>query len=132
MRATFVSNLSPSVAFSFEPEGLIYISGDRFFNGDGNLVIRYYRLGNSYTKIYQREEAFITAVFLYKSRGNMFLSEQPALTVFDMDVSVKREVLIEKSGSYLKNEFKRLQEDPVYFYLNYCSRKHAQNETFLY
>lgn len=123
MRATLVSALIDQVAFSFEPDGLIYISGKRFSNGDGNFILKYYRLEVAYTKRYTPEDASATPVFIYDNSGHTFYKTQPEHTVFEIDISSKREVLIEKSGSYLKNEFKRLKEDPLYFYLKYCETK---------
>ena len=123
MRATLISELIDQVAFSFEPDGLLYISGNRFVNGNGNFIFKYGRMEVSYTKLYTPEEVSTTPVFLYDTSEHTFYKTQPENTVFEIDVSSKREVLIEKSGTYLKNEFKRLKEDPVYFYLKYCKIK---------
>ena len=124
MRATFISNLINQVAFSFEPEGLLYVSVDKIINVDGNMIFKYSRLEVGYTKLYKKDDLLETPVFLYEDTNNIFREQQPENTVFDIDISSKREVLIEKSGSYLKNEFKRLKNDSVYFYLKYCQRTH--------
>jgi hypothetical protein len=124
MRATLVSKLINQVAFSFEPDGLLYILVNRFSNGDDNVILEYSRLQITYTKSYTREEAMTTPVFVYNSVNHTFLTQQPEHTVFEIDISSKREVLIEKDGTHLKSEFKRLQDDPVYFYLKYCEIRH--------
>jgi hypothetical protein len=120
MRATLVSQLCSSVAFSFEPEGLIYISNNSYITGS-NLRLCYARLSGQYEKLYTLEESRSTLVFIQEHRNNwMSLSKQPELTTRKIDV-LKRMVITEKSGLEIKMELKRIKKDQVYFMLHYCS-----------
>ena len=124
MRATLVSRLINKVVFSFEPEGLLYTSICTFSQVDNNIVLQYSRMDIVYTKCYTTQEAMTTPVFIYDTPKHIFLSQHPESTIFEVEINSKREVLIEKNGTYLKNEFKRLQQDPMYFYLKYCEIRH--------
>lgn len=118
MRATFVSNLVDQVAFSFEADGLLYVSNNRFYNADGNMILEYSRMDVNFKKRYTAKDARETPVFVYEREDHMFLRKQPESTVFEYDV-IKREILFEKTSRFPLGEYLRMQKDPLYFYLKY-------------
>lgn len=126
MRATFISKIIPHVVFSFDPDGLLYISKGTRYHKD-SVFFCYARLDKTYYKTYKRDEAFATPVFVYESTRNIFLSNQPEKTVFELDICT-REILTEKTGSSLRQELKRMQKDSVYFYMKYCHIRKAQGQ----
>lgn len=118
MRATFVSNLIDQVAFSFEPDGLLYISKGKFFNADGNMILEYAREDVNFKKRYTAVDASETPVFVYEREDHMFLSKQPENTVFDYEIPT-REILFEKTCTFPIAEYRRMQKDSLYFYIKY-------------
>ena len=119
MLATFISDLDYSVAFSFEPEGLIYVAGKKIFVQEDNLILNYSRLEVSYKKLYKKTEASKTPVFVFNPIDNYLRAKQSEKTTFDINW-IRREVLTEKTGAFLRSEIKRMQEDPMYYYWKYC------------
>lgn len=124
MRVTFISQLAYQVAFSFEPDGLIYISCHRYI-GFGKMRLNYARLGDFLQKEFKLEEARQTIVYLHESeRKNICLGRQPAITVFDVEI-LKREILLEKCGDKMRKELKKIKYDPLHLAIHYCSVKNV-------
>lgn len=118
MRATLISQLVSQVAFSFEPEGLVYLSGQRYFSDDGKMIFEYCNLTGFFERKFDQKTVSCKIVYLHESETVGFRNKQPIKDVFDVEVE-QRKVLTEKNGDEMKKELKRINNDPLYFMVYY-------------
>jgi hypothetical protein len=83
------------------------------------MKLEYCRLNDFLEKEFDNKEVSEKIVYLHEPvRDNMFISTQPSISVFDVEVET-REVLTEKIGAEMKKELKKVTNDPLYLMIYY-------------